>query len=878
MERVIFHDHARTPDRAAVGGKAWNLYRLQRGGFRVPEWAVVTTRVLEEMLAPHREQLEQILEQADPASRRSMNEAAARAAKVLGTMTWPPGLADTVRAAAGRVADADGCVSVRSSVVGEDSSRHSFAGMMESFLNVPVAGVPQAVVQVWISAFSARALLYRLRRGLPLTGIAAAVILQRMVRPRASGVLFTRDPEDGSARCVISAAYGLGEGVVADRVETDTYKVAHDSTRIVREVERKDARIVSAPGGTVRVESLPEVLRSRAVLQDPDVLEVCRLGLDAERWFGGPQDLEWVQEEDGSVLLLQARPIVGIGTIRRPETIRVWDSSNIVESYPGLTLPLTFSFVKSAYEHTIRNAMRHLLPAARHLEPLRDVCPNMIGLIQGRVYYNLLNWYAVLTYFPGFHRNRSVWDRMIGISEASELPERPVRGWVRAWTGTVLGWRILTNRLTARSFSRRFRRVQAEYGDRDLDRVNETSLIRMYRSLAVETRKFWYVTLYNDLAAMIFYELLRRLCRRWGPRREANLHDQLLCGERGVESVAPLRSAVRLAERIAAAPRARRILEERDDRRAWDALCRDSELTDLRRRIKEHLERFGDRRLEELKLESPSLRERPDLLLRLLRGYVSRGLTVEELENREQRVRHEAARAMREAVRNPFRRLVFAIVLAGARQAVAARENMRLARTRIYGVARRLFRRMAELFVENGRLDGTDDLHYLTVEEVFDAVEGTATTRDLRRLVALRRAEYEGFALQRPPDRFVTRDGEIEPAVEEAETGFDGSVLRGTGCSAGRTEGRAWVVTDPAEADGDGDRILVAHSTDPGWVFLMVNSRGLVVEKGSVLSHTAIIGRELGIPTVVGVKDATRRIQDGDRIRIDGTTGVIQWV
>ena len=111
--------------------------------------------------------------------------------------------------------------------------------------------------------------------------------------------------------------------------------------------------------------------------------------------------------------------------------------------------------------------------------------------------------------------------------------------------------------------------------------------------------------------------------------------------------------------------------------------------------------------------------------------------------------------------------------------------------------------------------------------------------------------------------------------IETAASG--GRKLKGTGCSSGKAKGIAKVIYDPTSVVEGDNFILVAKSTDPGWVFLMISSQGIIVERGSVLSHTAIIGRELGIPTVVGVKDATSLIPDGAKINIDGSTGLVQW-
>ena len=224
------------------------------------------------------------------------------------------------------------------------------------------------------------------------------------------------------------------------------------------------------------------------------------------------------------------------------------------------------------------------------------------------------------------------------------------------------------------------------------------------------------------------------------------------------------------------------------------------------------------------------------------------------------------------------KRLLFRFVLHNARRAIANRENMRFDRSRVYGLVRRMFQRLGKLFARKGVLEQASDIFYLTVAEVFGFVEGAALTLDLKSLVALRKAEYARFAELHLKNRLLTTGLPYLSPLEELDKGLPtGNTLQGTGCSSGVAEGVARVVLSAAAAPAGGDYILVAQATDPGWVFLMIGSRGIVVERGSLLSHTAIIGRELGIPTIVGVKDATRLIPDGALLTIDGKTGTIRW-
>jgi pyruvate,water dikinase len=195
-------------------------------------------------------------------------------------------------------------------------------------------------------------------------------------------------------------------------------------------------------------------------------------------------------------------------------------------------------------------------------------------------------------------------------------------------------------------------------------------------------------------------------------------------------------------------------------------------------------------------------------------------------------------------------------------------------------MVKRIFRALGRRFTEAGLLDEPDDLFSLTVEEVEAQIRGTAVDRDLRAIVARRRADYERFAATEPASRVTTGrlvyTESFEGIVADSDELSPDGLLTGSGCSPGRVRGRARVIRSPGQDLTIDGEILIAPMTDPAWVFLMVAAGGLVVEKGSLLSHTAIIGRELGIPTIVGVEGAMRRIPDGAEIEIDGRAGTVR--
>jgi rifampicin phosphotransferase len=440
-----------------VGAKAWNLARLRELGAAVPRWFVITTRVFNELSDGQRKAIEQILAPTDFTNQVELAQASRRISELISGIEISSLLSQAWLAAIQRRFGAHALVSVRSSVVGEDSADHSFAGQMESFLNVPLDHIVDSVKKVWASTFSTRALAYRRKKGLSTSDVSTAVIIQKMVQSAQSGVLFTAEPETGADRCVICAGFGLGEGVVTDRVECDTYRVGLNSNEIVKQIQIKTSRIVvdARRRDGSRLEAVPVAIAQQAVLIDDQILRLRDVGLKVSRHFGQPQDIEWAFDEQGKLFLLQARPITHVARKTASPAVRIWDNSNVVESYPGLTLPLTFSFARSGYETSFRPFARKLalgfFPFQNPIQKRLHIFKNMIGLLDGRIYYNLFHWYEMLSFLPGFENRKRSWDQMIGIERKTDFPRHELPAIDKLCAQVFLIWKLLNVNVRQRS-------------------------------------------------------------------------------------------------------------------------------------------------------------------------------------------------------------------------------------------------------------------------------------------------------------------------------------------------------------------------------------------------------------------------------------------
>lgn len=863
-----------------VGGKGWNLFRLLSHGFPVPPFYIITSSVFDSFIDDLRELINCISGEIDFFSGTSIEHNAQKIKDLILDKKLPKSFYFDFKNATQRIFGNKTLFSVRSSVIGEDSTEHSFAGQMDSFLNIGIEDLVNTVKKVWASVFSARALTYRYQKHISLKDVSAAVIVQQMVQSISSGVMFTTDQAESKQECIISAGYGLGEGIVSNSVETDTYRIDHQSGKLSKDVHVKDFRIVLDHGrrSGCRKEPLPSELKSKNVLTDSQIRQLYDIGTEVEKRFSLSQDVEWAFDRSGILFILQARPIVQALKKGSSRIVRIWDNSNIIESYPGLTLPLTFTFICSGYESTFRNATRGLVLFKKKLKKQQDIFKNMIGLINGHVYYNLLNWYEMLSHLPGFKRHKDSWDQMIGISQKISFPQSklsPLNFFCSVW---LVLWRLISVRRTARRFFRYFGKAYTEFGRLDLSKASEDELIAVYEALNKRFKGKWHLTIYNDFCAMKYYDWLKKLCSKWTHGDYPNIHNNLMCGEHGIESVEPVRSLIRIAELFRLKPIYRELIDKNSNSLIWEKIQNEPAYSSIKDALNTYLQAYGDRGLEELKLEKATFREQPARLIELVRNYYNIGLSVKSMVEQEQNTRKDAEATVNRKIKNPLKRLIFWFILKQVRRAIVNRENMRFARSRLYGIVRRLFRRMGELFEEKNLINSSSDIHYLTVNEIFGIVQGTSVVLNLKALVELRKKEYRKFKGIVLDERFITTDlPGLSTRSESRKINRTKNRLRGVSCFSGTAEDPAKVVFNPQTANGNGSYILVAESTDPGWVFLMISSKGIVVERGSVLSHTAIIGRELGIPTIVGVKDATKLIPNGTRIFINGSTGEIRW-
>lgn len=827
-----------TQTTAEIGGKAAQLWELGKIGLDVPKWGV---------LPVHQEQ------------------------------EVPNSLLREIAFFFGPTAR----LAVRSSAPDEDGTSASFAGQFESKLNVGSEGLKDAIKHVLDSRHAARVQVYR-QNSDHSQDQGMAVIIQEMIQSEVSGVAFGINPISGDRNSmVVNAVYGLGEGLVSGELNADQFVWQDGIWR--SELANKTEAVTSTDDGIETVD-LAKNLATTSSLSKDQLDEIREVLLRIQAAKGRPQDIEFAYAQ-GKLRVLQARPVTGLDKLKDSTArMTLWDNSNIIESYPGVTSPLTFSFITSMYAGVYLQLSALFGVKEAVLTKNHHTFTQMLGLLNGRVYYNLRSWYKALSLFPGYAINARSMETMMGVEERFDLEDQENQS---KWAGYVgigrmiyrMGSALIRLPKQTRIFQGQLAEILSEYQQKDLSGMRVEELLDEYRRFEKELLGKWKPPMVNDFFAMIFFGSLQKMTTKLAIPDSPNIHNDLLCGSSDIVSTEPITRLLAIATKIKADKKLLSAFQKQSPEILWTEI-ETKKFSLISQPVKDYLDRFGDRCIGELKLESLPYHEQPAALIRMIKAFVIQGLTTETTQHGiSQQLREDAEKQVKAALRNsPIKRLLFRWVLKKTRALVSNRENLRFARTQAFGMVRKIYRAVGQRLWADNLLDDKEDIFYLKQDEIVDFTEGRAVDTNLKALVSMRRTQYSIWEAEETAPRIRTY-GMVPHGNSFRETAsatIEEGDLSGIGCCPGVVTGKVTVVTDPTQLEDLNGDILVCRSTDPGWVPLFPTASAILVERGSLLSHAAIVAREMGKPCVVGVKGLLQRLQTGDVIELDGSSGMVR--
>lgn len=679
--------------------------------------------------------------------------------------------------------------SVRSSCNVEDSENCSFAGQFKTLLFVNREGIINAVKEVKksykINLTQCQGVsfgdLYNIKN--------SKVIIQEMINSDVSGVLFTANPMGILNEMVITVGYGVGTNIVENKIDTNTYHYNIDDKIFCYENNKSNVPLLS----------------------EDILIKLVEIGKQIEEIFQKRMDIEFAIYHN-EVYILQARPIT---TLKIDDVIYL-DNSNIVESYPNISLPLTQSFVKDIYYKIFKCLLQNFTNNDKCLIPLENNLKNMVDIVNWRFYYRISNWYSILKMLPFSKKIIEIWQKMLGV-ENKDIPNEEFK------VSLNVKFKIIKNflkyfRITPNEMNKLTlffeEKINEYYIDLEkLDTVIE--LINLYNTAKEEIVSKWYITLINDMYAFIFTYL----------SKEEN--ENLLSDISNLESY--------------------KYYEQLNE--VINSFYIDGESSiKFQNLFHSFIDIYGDRSIEELKLETKTYRTNPEMLISYIQNQKKENINKKEVENKS----------------NFF--------IKRAKIGIANREKSRINRGRLFGLTREIFLKIGKILEEKGKIENYRDIFYLYDNEIYDS------SLNLKELILERKEKHIMFQKTIGVNRLVFSNNIIDELYYYNEN--NGIIIdrenKGVGVSQGIVRGEVIVLNKPDLSLDVRNKIIVTKMTDPGWILLIKDSKGIITEQGSLLSHTAIISRELHKPAIVNYKNATLIFKDKDMIEMDGLKGIVK--
>jgi phosphoenolpyruvate synthase/pyruvate phosphate dikinase len=845
---------------AVAGGKGAHLGELSRiEGIRVPAGFCVTTDAFQRIMAeaPSIDDRLERLSRLKPDDREAIRALSAEVRRTLEGIAIPDDLAAAITRSLARLGE-EAAYAVRSSATAEDLPTASFAGQQDTYLNVlGPAAILQHVSRCWASLFTERAIAYRLRNGLDHRKVQMAVVVQRMVFPRAAGILFTADPVTSNRKVAsVEASFGLGEGLVSGLVNADVYKV-RDAEVIAKAVASKQLAIHASPAGGTEKQAIEPERQEQPALTDAQVVQLAQLGRRIEAHFGHPQDIEWCLADD-RFQIVQSRPITTLFPIPAAS-----DQENHV-------------YVSVGHQQMMTDPMKPL-----GLSLWQLTTPRPMYEAAGRLFVDVTRDLASPTSRAGLLEILGRSDPLIGdalqtiLERGDFIPTLPeeARGETPA-AGRPAP--IETDPAIVAELIERSRTSIAAL-KRDIRTKSGSALLDFILADIQELKRILFDPQSHQvfMSAMEASWWLNEQLQAWlGEKNAADTLTQSV--PHNVTSEMGL-ALLDVADVIRPHPDVVAFLQQVEDESFLDELPKLAGGREARDAIRAWLDEYGMRCVGEIDITKPRWSERPSTLVPVLLGNVKNfepGAGARRFEQgrreawKKEQELLERLRALPDGERKAeeTKRMIDRV-----RTFIGYREYPKYGMVSRYFVYKQALMEEAERLVNAHVLREQEDIFYLTLQEL-DEVVRTDHVDD--QLIRERKDAFESYQALTPP-RVLTSDGEVVAGSYRRDDVPDGALV-GLPVSAGTIEGRARVILDMAEANLEAGDILVTAHTDPSWTPLFVAIKGLVTEVGGLMTHGAVIAREYGLPAVVGVEHATRVIRDGQRIRVHGTDGYVE--
>ena len=741
---------------------------------------------------------------------------------------------------------------VRSSAANEDGVDKSFAGQFTSVLNLKndelIAGI-KTVLESYnqSNAYSEKKQTF-------------GIIIQKMLNPTYSGVFFTRNPillyND---QPTISIIPGIGDKLVSG--ELDGYSISFENdipkytseTNIEGEYFENNQRI--------NIVCSSQEIKNEL---DSHISSMLYEGKRLEKKKNSPLDFEFAIQ-NGILYWLQIRPIT---TRKINPKIQVWDNTSSEANYPGVTLPLSISFVKKTMFQAYAGGAKELKFNPKVLKENLKSLENMCGEIEGALYYNVTAWQTLIYLMPFGSRLSKKLPSIWGMEKTDfQLPDVQHSKLDKLKIAFGIFRIILKNKRAEKIYLNLFKQHISDFNEQSLQDDSLEELKSKYLKIENELGSKWLVPVLNGFNTMLVFSLLKRKIRN--SKIEAaypNFINDILFSEGEVKSVQLVRRFQRLLEEIYHSDELTQFFNEHNAQEIWDQIP--LKFSNFYQKIQSYIQEFGNRTDQgELKLETINYHQNPTLFIQFIQASLKGFKPIEKSKD---------SFNYREIINNNYRfniinRWIFNKLIKSTINRMKARENYRFMRTDTFSVIRTLFLQMGKVLVAENYLENERDVLYLELDELLNLT----SKKDFKSLVENRKKTYQNYKNKEQPNRYIQVNDALF-GIHPENVELEGNELKGIACCSGIVTNQVIVINDETDFNQDfSNAILVANYFEPGWINLFYQANGIISERGNLLSHTAIICRELNLPSIIGIKGIMKKVKTGDTITMDGERGIV---
>ncbi len=859
---------------ASVGGKGSNLGLLfQIADISVPDGFCITTKAYKQIVKTN-DSLGILVNQLAALKIHEKSEIQGFGKKIrslIENIEVPEEIASEISKGIERIGKTAG-YAIRSSATAEDLPNASFAGQHDSYLNIKgTDSILKHVRKCWASLFTDRAITYRIQNSFDHNKVYLSVVVQKMVQPQVSGIMFTADPVTSNKKLVkIDAGFGLGEALVSGIVTADNYTVK--AGKIVEKIiaSKKLAIFANEQEGTEKC-TVERAQSDKQALTDTQILNLAAIGRKLESHFGCPQDIEWCLQ-NGTFYFVQSRPITTLFPI--PESTdgknRAYLSAGHLQMMTDPIKPLGIFFFNIAMGDNT-----YIESAGRLYQDMSNDLASFIGRKLALFLLKTLGEELMLKSVKRLVKQKEI---------IKSLPHGRQRVFSRKEGEVSLAFLPHKIRMTRENNPDNVKDV-IKKDQRVIDKLREDIIKlkgeQLFAFIEHEQRVLKRTIVTPECTGVLTTGLLpinwiNKKAKKWlGIQTAADTFTQ--CVPNSITSDMGL-DLMDVSDAVRKYPEVIAYLKSRaEDDSFFQNLMLLEGGTQVCRVMKAYLKKYGMRCSGDIDITRLRWSEQPTALIPTILSNIKNfeANSKETKFNQGIKQSKDKERELLEQIKslpggkNKARKMTKKISV--MRNHIGFREYPKHAFVERYYIFKKALLKEADLLVKKSILKNREDIYYLYFDEMRSIVNGKSFDY---KIIEKRKDAYKAYAKLTPPRVMTTDEGIITSTYDEKNSSKN--ALPGLAVSAGVVEGRARVVASMEDADIKEGDILVTRFTDPSWTPVFVSIKGLVTEVGGLVTHGAIIAREYGLPAVVSVENATTLIKDGDIIRVDGTEGYVE--